>query len=656
MKINKRHIYVLLIVATLLLATRLILFLQDFTNKTVESILMWVIYGVSLLTFSAYLYMHQEKFKDFLKTYRDKLIVFCLIVFLEMGLIIANQLPFQKTHLFSVLFISFFLIFISLILPKKASRIFDIVLIVILGIYTIGQDFYYGIFNDMFSFKEAVTIREGVESSESMFRFDLFYVIMGLAVATALVFYIRHKETSHYTLSKVRFKKAMLVIGLPFFLIQLNAIYPVNIARLHTSDHYLYTSMFSKKDLVAKFGLTNLFVRDVFAVMTPNFSTKRDISYIENYFENYQKLHEENAYSGIFEGKNLVFIMGETYDELALSETLTPHIYRLKTEGISFENHYTPVFPRTTCDTEFIINTSIIPSIEDGPTCYTYNENSYETSLAYLFKNEGYITTALHSNYKEFYTRHLLYKGFKYDHFYGQHELGLSDIDIRYDSRFYTFSKDYVTQQNDPFFTMMITLSGHSPYTNSNLAVKEHIDQVDAYYGDTYPQTIKNYIASQIELDLFVKNVFDDLEEKGLLENTVIILTGDHYPYTLDQNDYEEAKGIEHSYEKHRGNLYIWSSDITPATITELSSSFDILPMINNMFNLSGNYSHYIGNDIFSSTSNLVHFKDYSVFDGQDHIYLSGSYQGLFTEQIETAQRNYELSKKLLRTNYYHKL
>jgi phosphoglycerol transferase MdoB-like AlkP superfamily enzyme len=552
--------------------------------------------------------------------------------------------------------VSFVVVFISLILPKKASRIFDIFFIILIGIYTLGQDLYYGIFNDMFSFKEAVTIREGIESSESMFRFDIFYVIVGLAVTATLIFYIKLKETSHYELTKARVKKALLIMGLPFFLIQLNAIYPVKAARLHTSDHYLYTSMFSKKDFVAKFGATNLLIRDLIAVITPNFSTKKDIEYIDHYFENFQKLHESNAYSGIFEGKNLIFIIGETYDELALSETLTPHLYRLKSEGLNFKNHFTPVFPRTTCDTEFIINTSIIPSIEDGPTCYTYNKNSYETSLAYLFKQEGYITTAMHSNYKEFYTRHLLYQGFQYDHFYGQHELDLSDVDIRYDSRFYEFSKDFVTKDDQPFFTMMLTLSGHSPYTNSNLAVKEHIDMVDAYYGDTYPQTIKNYIASQIELDLFVKNVFDDLEEKNLLDNTVIILTGDHYPYTLEQDDYEAAKGITEAYQKHRGNLYIWSNDVIPETITELSSSFDILPMINNMFNLSGNYSHYIGNDIFSSESNLVHFKDYSVFDGQNHILLSGTYQGLFTEQIEIAQRNYELSKKLLRTNYYRKL
>jgi phosphoglycerol transferase MdoB-like AlkP superfamily enzyme len=655
MKITKTYLYVLLIVATLLLATRLIFFLQDFTNKHVEAILMWAIYVISILAFFTYLYIHRETLMSILKKYKDKLIIIGLILFLEISLIIANQLPFQKTHLFSIIFISFLLMFISLILPKKASRIFDIVFIVLFGIYTLGQDFYYGIFNDMFSFKEAVTIREGVESSESMFKFDIFYVIVGLAVTCALVFYIKHKETSHYQLSKTTFKKALLIIGLPFFLIQLNAIYPVKAARLHTSDHYLYTSMFSKRDFVAKFGATNLLVRDLIAVMTPNFSTKKDVKYLDNYFENYQKLHEDNAYTGIFEGKNLIFIIGETYDELALSETLTPHIYKLKTEGIHFANHFTPVFPRTTCDTEFILNTSIIPSIEDGPTCYTYNKNSYETSLAALFNNNDYVTTMMHSNYKEFYTRHLLYKGFQYDHFYGQHELGLSDVDIRYDSRFYEYAKDYVTHDNEPFFTMMLTLSGHSPYTDSNLAVDEHISDVDAYYGDTYPQTIKNYIASQIELDLFVKNVFDDLEDKGILEDTVIILTGDHYPYTLDQDDYEAAKGIENDYEKHRGNLYIWSSDVTPTDVNLLSSSFDILPMINNMFNLGGNYSHYIGNDIFSSSSNLVHFKDYSIFDGEHHILLSGSYQGMFTEQIETAQRNYEVSKKLLRTNYFKK-
>ncbi|MDX9690965.1 MAG: LTA synthase family protein [Acholeplasmataceae bacterium] len=652
MVIKKAHFLSLLLLATLLLAVRLIFFLQDFTSKQMESILMWLIYGISILAIIAFLSLYKDHLKTFHKKHQDKLIFLSVLLFLEIGLIVANDLVFSKTHFFSILFSICLLIFISLILPKKGSRIFDITFIILMGIYTLGQDFYYGIFNDMFSFKEAVTIREGVESSESMFKIEFFHVLIILVVSISLYFYIKNKQTSHYVLTRQSFKKALLVIGLPFFLIQLNAIYPVKAARLHTSDHYLYTSMFSKRDFVTKFGSTNLLIRDMIAVMTPNFSTKKDVSYIEKYFENYPKEHTPNLYTGIFEGKNLILVIGETYDELALDPNLTPHLYKLKSEGIDFSNHFTPVFPRTTCDTEFIINTSIVPSIEDGPTCYTYNKNSYETSLAQLFNRQGYTTAAFHSNYKEFYTRHLLYEGFRYDQFYGQHELGMSDVDIRYDSVFYDFAKDYVTP-DEPFFSMMLTLSGHSPYTTANLAVKEHIHQVDAYYDDTYPQTIKNYIATQIELDLFIANLFDDLEQKNLMDDTVIMLTGDHYPYTLNQDDYEAAKSIEEHYEKHRGNLYIWANDIEPQKIELLSSSFDILPMINNMFNLDGNYSHYVGNDIFSSSGNLVLFKDYSIYDGQDYIQLSGSYQGLFVSQIEQAQRYYEVSKKLLRTNYF---
>jgi len=62
-----------------------------------------------------------------------------------------------------------------------------------------------------------------------------------------------------------------------------------------------------------------------------------------------------------------------------------------------------------------------------------FNQNSYNQSLANIFNQDDYETRAFHSNYKEFYTRYLVYKGFGYDEFYGQHELDLSDTEKRYD-------------------------------------------------------------------------------------------------------------------------------------------------------------------------------------------------------------------------------
>ena len=636
-----------------LLVIRLLFFLKDGTNDIIESILIWTIYAGSLFVVAYYIIQKKESIQKDWFSYKDKIIFVSAILWMEIAFYIKNEMVFSKLYPISMLFILLVVVAVSLLLPKKLSRIFDIFIVSFHTFYLIGQDIYYRIFHEFFSFKEAGTIREGLESGEGMYRFEWLHVMIIAAFGLFLYSYIKNKSISHVQLSKKNLISLFTFPMILFLLVNFNMQYPVKSARLHTSDHYLYQSVFSRKDFVSRFGTFNLSFRDAIDFMTPILTTRRDTIYIEDYFENHIKEHDLNAYSAIFKDKNLVFILAESYDEIAFSMELTPNLYRLKTEGIDFQHHYTPVFPRTTSDTEFILNTSLIPSIEDGPTCYVFNKNSYSTSLANLFNQNGYLTSAIHSNYKEFYTRHLVYAGYGYDHFYGQDEIGLSDADMRYDSIFYQQAVEYIIPDQSPFMSFVITLSGHSPYGTTNLAANKNYNLVDAFYGDAVPDSVKYYIATQIELDLFVGKLFADLTNQGILDDTVIILTGDHYPYTLEQEDYESYSGYTENHLKQHGNLYMWTEGLLHQEISLLSSSFDILPMINSMFDLGGDYNHYVGNDIFGTEGTLVYYKDYSFFDGIHHVYLSDMLTDSNRIKMNQSSLYYEISRKILRTNYF---
>lgn len=640
----------------MLLLVRLVFFLPDNTSDLMETILIWLIFILSLAFLGYLVYQDKDKIKDILIRYRDKAYIFGLVILLETGLIVKNSLGFNQLYIFSVLLMALLVVTFSLILPKKVSKVFDIIFIVLYSIYVFGQDYYYRIFDDFFSFKEYGTIKEGLQFSEGMYEFSILHVFIVIIGLSTLVFYALERQTSHIKFSFRAVKTLAVYPLILLFLVNINAQFPVNLARLHLSDHYLYTSVFSREKFVSRYGAVNLMIKDGIETITPNFTTKRDTEYVNKFFEDNVKVHTENEYTGVFEGMNLIFIVGESFDSIVVDEFLTPNIYKLKSEGIDLQNHYTPVFPRTTCDSEVIFNTSIIPSIQDGPTCYTYNSNSYTSSLAESFNNEGYVTTGFHSNYKEFYTRDLVYNGFLYDSFYGQHELDLDETEKRYDSTFFEKTIDYSIHEDEPFFSMLLTLSGHSPYDSSNIAAASHYDEVDAHYGDSVPDSIKYYIASQIETDILIGELLDYLELKGLLDNTVIVLTNDHYPYALDEEDYEEYKGIEEDYEKNAGVMYIWGNNIVHAEISKLTSSFDFLPTMLNMFGLDGNYSNYVGNDMFSNDYDpIVYFKDYSIYDGEDLYELSSESIPSNPDIIWIATDYYDLSKKLLSINYFKK-
>jgi len=636
-----------------LLVIRLLFFLKDGTSEIIESVLIWTIYAGSLFVIAYYIHLKKESIRKDWLSYKDKIIFVSAILWMEVAFYIKNEMVFSKLYPISMLFILLVVVAVSLLLPKKLSRIFDIFIVSFHTFYLIGQDIYYRIFHEFFSFKEAGTLREGLESSEGMYRFEWLHVIIIAAFGLFLYSYIKNKSISHVQFSKQNLISLFTFPMILFLLVNFNMQYPVQSDRQYTSDHYLYNSIFSRKDFVSRYGTFNLSFRDGLDVLTPVLTTRRDSIYIEDYFKNHIKEHDLNEYSAIFKDKNLVFILAESYDEIAFSMELTPNLYRLKTEGIDFQNHYTPVFPRTTSDTEFILNTSLIPSIEDGPTCYVFNKNSYSTSLANLFNQNGYLTSAIHSNYKEFYTRYLVYEGYGYNHFYDQDEIGLSDADMRYDSIFYQQAAEYIIPDQMPFMSFVITLSGHSPYGATNLAADKNYDLVDAFYGDSVPDSVKYYIATQIELDLFVGKLFADLSDQGILDDTVIILTGDHYPYTLMQEDYESYSGYTENHLKQHGNLYMWTEGVLHQEINLLSSSFDILPMINSMFDLGGDYNHYVGNDIFGTEGTLVYYKDYSFFDGIHHVYLSDMLTDSNRIKMNQSSLYYEISRKILRTNYF---
>ena len=607
---------------------------------------------IGVLLLSMYIIFHKDLYKHVLKHDLKVFIVLCVLITMDISFHIKNARFFDIAYVFSNLFVFTLLLLLLLRLSQKRQKTLIIILSIFLAAYYIGQDVYYRIFNDFFSVKEIVTAREGAESSEGMYQFEWFHVWIFLLSFCNIIFALRSTSKKHLSITKKGWNTLTLYPLLLFMLLMSQVTLKKEEIASYNNDLYLYQTVYHRTQFVNTFGTPHYILRDIVDGLIPNISFVNEKAYLDQYFENTDIQVPSHAYMGMFEGKNMIFILAESFDELALSEELTPNIYKLKTEGIDFQNHYTPVFQRTTSDTEYIINTGLIPSIEDGPTSFVYNRNSYQTSLAYLFHQKGYQTQALHGNYKAFYTRHLLYDGYGYASFYGQEELLLNDVDKKIDTKFFDASKDWMIPTFEPFMSFVISFSGHSPYSMNHPVVQKHYDKVDAYYGDSMPESFKYYIATQIELDLMVGLLLDNLVQKGLLSDTVIVFSGDHYPYTMNQKDFESITNRITTNEKQQGNLYIWHENISPYDVTKLTSSFDILPTLASLFDLDYEPKYYVGRDAFSNLKSYVYFKDYTFYDGSNLYHLSRfdeRYISLYDEIYHT----YKRSRYIQRSNYF---
>jgi len=179
---------------------------------------------------------------------------------------------------------------------------------------------------------------------------------------------------------------------------------------------------------------------------------------------------------------------------------------------------------------------------------------------------------------------------------------------------------DYIDQQ--PFSIYYMTVSGHCVYSeNGNAQGRKHYDKVADL---PYAQTVKYYLACQLELEYAMEELVRQLEEKGIADDTVIVIGTDHYPYGLERSgtwkntsDYlKELYGVD-SYDnflRDHNALIIWSGCLEDKDIVveEPVYSLDILPTLSNLFGVDYDSRLLVGRDVFSDAEPIVLWPDYS--------------------------------------------
>ena len=317
----------------------------------------------------------------------------------------------------------------------------------------------------------------------------------------------------------------------------------------------------------------------------------------------------KNKYTGMFKDKNLIFIVAESFNEIAISEELTPTLYKLTNNGFIFNNYYTPNY-LSTIGGEFQALTGLIP---DKSILYKWRSgnNYFEYGIANVFKNMGYKTYAYHNNSGYFQDRNKYLKSLGFDNFKACY-LGLdnlinckkwpqSDVEM-----IDATVSDYIN--DDKFMTYYMNVSGHFGYSFSgNSMARKNKDKV---INLNYSEPVKAYIATQIELDNSLKLLIDKLEVANILDDTVIVLLADHYPYALSISEINEISKYERdsNFEVNHNKLIIWNNKMDKVQIDKVSASPDVLPTVYNLFGVNYDSRLFAGTDILSTCEGLAIF------------------------------------------------
>ena len=336
---------------------------------------------------------------------------------------------------------------------------------------------------------------------------------------------------------------------------------------------------------------------------------------MHNYFSS-KTASQQNEYTGMFKGKNLIQITAEAFSPYVIRKELTPTLYKLTHEGFVFTNYYQPGWGQSTTGGEFAHMTGIIPTWVNGNLSFYASHQDYMPfALGNQFRALGYTTVAYHNNSYTYYNRHLTHPNLGYD-YYGQGN-GLtltvpgwpySDLDMM-ELTAPAYIEDYVNT-GKPFHAYYMSVSGHANWGWGNaMSAKNREAAVAAYPNASQP--VQGYIAANLELEYALTYLLEQLEAAGIADDTVICMTADHYPYALvtDEVDYyQELSGKQDSeldISRYKNTWLLWSGSMeSSVTVNTPCSAIDILPTVSNLFGLEFDSRLMSGHDVFAQNYN----------------------------------------------------
>lgn len=584
--------------------------------------------------------------------------------------------------IFSAIWSAIFAAVLSL-LPRFAARIVFLIVYYPAAAYAIIQSGYYQIFDKFMWLKDITYLRDGAEFAGSLFDYLSAGFIIGCIAV--LIWGI----IACILLPKHKFHLPKLILTFCFIITAIcSTYYLVNLACSNDEHEYglgtdffagkslrrAYDLMYDAKKVYSLCGLYHTAGRDfIIHVIMPQLPGSQSqkitaLAEIESYFDQRQQ-HSDNEMTGKLAGKNVILVLMESADDWAIREDVTPTICRLMREGINFTNMYTPLYGSArTFNTEFAMNTGIFAPT-NGNLTFTYCNNDFRESLPHIFRKAGYSANAFHYNVGTFYSRNIMDPAMGYENY-----ISYADY-TEYGNQFSSELRDdtYVLDNAElnrkllceqPFFNFVISRNAHLAYSKNDSVARHAIEKYPQFEGIDQCDEIGYYYAKMHLLDDFFAELLQQLQEKNLLNNTVIIGVTDHYAYSIkDQQRVLQLSNVPSQLMVEKTPFFIWSADIQPMVIDKTLNTSDIAPTLFNLFGMDTSEYNYIGQDAFDPNySGYAIFSDGSWIDG-NAVYQNGQvvyefYSGAasqtdITKMNAIAEDFIQTSNLILETDYY---
>lgn len=640
-----------------------------------------------------------EFFKQTKKVIKDNSLLFVFVVGTLLNDILLRAFTIGQIYKISPFVVDLFvtLIFASIyFLIKEKNRFkYLFILSIISTIVCIANSIYYSYYSSFISVTFISFAFTNTETGDANVVGNLLKLKYFIFIWLPICLYIVNKR------KKVKLKETY---GKEYYKFTLKWILISLIICVCSLEYVAYArliSQWNREYIVNNFGVYTYQISDVLKSISPSMASMlgsdKARKEINDYYDNKKNNNYYNEYTNFFEGKNVIAVHAESMQRVNMDISfngidVTPNLNKLAKEGIYFSNFYSQVSFGTSSDTEFTVATGLLPS-KVGTVFINYADREY-VSMYNLLKEKGYTTVSMHANVGNFWNRNKMYTKLGYDYFYDK-----SSYEIDETIGFGLSDKSFVKQsvqklkelekEKGKFYATLITLSNHTPFEDVDKYGEYDVSMsVDGVRYDYMENTkLGNYFKSSHYADAQIELLIEELKKENMLDNTVIIIYGDHdarieksewnrfynYDYktsSIKSSDDESYVDIDYYFYEINKKVpfIIWSNDEKFKTtlskeIKEVGGMIDVGPTIMNLLGIHNKY--FLGNDLLNKENNIVVFPNGNfVTDKVYYSELKNEYKLLKDVQIEEnyiencktyTEKIIDVSNDIIVYNYFRK-
>ena len=422
---------------------------------------------------------------------------------------------------------------------------------------------------DLFSLNVALTVLPTFKftvTKKAVYGFILFVITLIILAKVKLQSFANGKVKKSY---RVLSCSAIIIFVICFYLTNMIAWFDLN-ENWDPKEEYhnngLVASLFKQS--------RNLIIKDPEGYdieSLTNLAKSIEVPIIQN---------EENQ-----EMPNIIVIMNESFADLTVVGD-----FKTNTEYLSYFNSlkentikgnlHVSIFGATTPNSEWeVLTSNSMAFVPKRTVPYQQYVLRKSYSLASIFKELDYSTTAIHCYYPQGYNRNLAYPRLGFDKFYSMYELKDLTYIREYPDDISTYKNIidiYENKGNKKMFNFTLTMQNHGSYTDENFE-----NTVIAEDGQ-YPK-LNQYLSLIKIADQSLKELLTYFENQE--EHTIIVMFGDHQPYVEDEfynemlaQNYEDITSKEAVENKYITPFMIWANyDIKEenyASVTDISTNY----------------------------------------------------------------------------------